>query len=84
MEKWPKRASTRFTNCPSNCPTCPLARSTVSFSRVTAYTKVSEASVTVCSRGCGRGCHSEVQGAAHRLGRCGFLASGTLLQSREV
>eukprot|EP00965_Chrysotila_dentata_P042650 1415120-Pleurochrysis_carterae.AAC.1 len=44
MEKWPRRAWTRFSNCPSNCPICPLARSTVSFSPVTAYTKVSEAS----------------------------------------
>eukprot|EP00965_Chrysotila_dentata_P090654 2992659-Pleurochrysis_carterae.AAC.1 len=45
MEKWPRRAWTRFSKCPSNCPTCPLARSTASFSPVTAYTKVSEASV---------------------------------------
>eukprot|EP00965_Chrysotila_dentata_P031358 1045370-Pleurochrysis_carterae.AAC.1 len=45
--EWPRRAWTRFSNCTSNCPTCPLARSTVSFSPLTAYTKVSEASVTV-------------------------------------
>eukprot|EP00965_Chrysotila_dentata_P151351 5002628-Pleurochrysis_carterae.AAC.1 len=43
----PRRAWTRFLTCPSNCPTCPLAHSNGSFLPVTAYTKVSEASVTV-------------------------------------
>eukprot|EP00965_Chrysotila_dentata_P184042 6077287-Pleurochrysis_carterae.AAC.1 len=46
-EKWPRRAWKRFSNCTSNCPTCPLARSTESFLQISAYTKVSEASVAV-------------------------------------
>eukprot|EP00965_Chrysotila_dentata_P169505 5596483-Pleurochrysis_carterae.AAC.5 len=38
---------TTFSNCLSNNRTCPLARSTVSFSPVTAHTKVSIESVLV-------------------------------------
>eukprot|EP00965_Chrysotila_dentata_P084435 2788247-Pleurochrysis_carterae.AAC.1 len=46
IKKLPRQAWIRLWKS-SNCPTCPLARSTVLFSPVTAYTKVSEASVAV-------------------------------------
>eukprot|EP00965_Chrysotila_dentata_P205009 6182691-Pleurochrysis_carterae.AAC.2 len=52
-EKRQRRAWTRFLNCPSNCPTCPLARSTVSFSPVTA--RYTNGSLLRSFRGCGRG-----------------------------